>query len=61
MSLGFDLAGLGVFLAVTSREALDLEILQVLVLAVVAEPEESFLEARSLITGDAWVFARHPS
>lgn len=44
MSLGFDLAGLGVFLAVTSREALDLEILQVLVLAVVAEPEESFLE-----------------
>ena len=44
VSLGFDLAGLGVFLAVTSRDALDLEILQVLVLAVVADPDESFLD-----------------
>lgn len=41
MSLGFDLAGLGVFLAEISNDALDLEILHVLVLAVVAEPEES--------------------
>lgn len=42
VSRGFGLTGLGVLLrALISKEALDLEMRQVLVLAVVAEPEES--------------------
>jgi len=41
VSLGFDRAGLGVVRAVASSEALDRDMRQVLVLAVVAEPDES--------------------
>lgn len=44
VSRGFGLTGLGVLRALISREALDLEMRQVLVLAVVAEPEESLRE-----------------
>lgn len=45
INLGLDL---GVVRVLNSSEALDLDILQVLVLAVVPDPEESFLEELKL-------------
>lgn len=56
---GLGLIGLGVLRALISREAVDLDIRHVLVLAVAAEPDESLRDELRLESCDGFLVTSH--